>query len=152
MLAFTIQYDGAKLHQRDLLHILIKLEVSRGAIARGLHMARKRLVFTSPRSRQLNLGHIINVKIPSRVIRLPIVFDDASTVRAVNQYIETTRSEEVYLPHNAEYLARSNGMASHRSVQEAALVERMLICSVGFFCGVPVGVSLDPRLRMIGQK
>jgi urea carboxylase len=60
-----------------------------------------------------------SMRVPSRVIRLPLAFEDSATLDAVARYSQTVRATAPYLPRNAEFMRRANGLGS---VEEVASI------------------------------
>jgi urea carboxylase/allophanate hydrolase len=91
-------------------------------------------------------------KLASRLIKLPMVFDDKVNRAAIQRYMETQRRDASYLPDPIEFIARSNGLMSKDDVRLKVLNTRILVVGVGFFNGTPIGIPLDPRSRLIVPK
>ncbi|KAL1868414.1 hypothetical protein VTK73DRAFT_3708 [Phialemonium thermophilum] len=100
--------------------------------------------FSSPQS-----GH---TKLSSRIVKMPMVFDDEVNRASIKRYMETQRKTASYLPDPVEFIARSNGLASKEDVRQKVLSTRILVVGVGFFNGTPIGMPLDPRCRLIVPK
>ncbi|KAK5625944.1 hypothetical protein RRF57_001660 [Xylaria bambusicola] len=81
--------------------------------------------------------------IPCREIRLPLL--------CVQRYIETVRSQAVYLPDNLDYIRRCNGLSSRREVFDMILGAEYMVPAVGFLCGTPMFYPLSPK-AMTCQK
>ncbi|TPX12942.1 uncharacterized protein E0L32_006587 [Thyridium curvatum] len=88
----------------------------------------------------------------SRLIKLPMVFDDKVNKAAIERYMATQRKYASYLPDPVEFIARSNGLDSKDDVRKKVLNTRILVVGVGFFNGTPIGIPLDPRSRLIVPK
>ncbi|KAF7584356.1 urea carboxylase [Clavispora lusitaniae] len=91
-------------------------------------------------------------KVPSRVIRLPMAFEDEKTLGAVKRYQETIRSSAPWLPNNVDFIASINGM-ERDSVRDMLYCARFMVLGLGdVFLGAPCAVPLDPRHRLLGTK
>lgn len=119
-----IEFD--EVSQQDLLKILISIE--------------KEIVF------------INKWKVPSRIIKLPMAFEDKKTMDAVKRYSETIRSEAPWLPNNVDFIASINGI-ERSDVKDMLYKARFLVLGLGdVFLGAPCAVPLDPRQRFLGTK
>ncbi|KAH7259846.1 putative urea amidolyase [Fusarium solani] len=88
----------------------------------------------------------------SRVIRLPMVFDDRANREAIEKYIKLQRPYASYLPDPIEFIAKANGLESRDDVLRIVLETRFLVVGVGFFSGTPLAVPLDPRSQLTVPK
>lgn len=90
--------------------------------------------------------------VPSRVIRLPMAFEDSKTLEAVQRYQETIRSLAPWLPNNVDFLADVNG-TTREAIHDLMYLARFLVLGLGdVFLGAPCAVPLDPRQRLLGTK
>jgi len=100
-----------------------------------------------------DLPDIANLKIPTRIVHLPLAFDDASTLAAVQRYRETVRDEAPWLPSNIEFLRRINGLASLEAVRNIMCAARYMVLGLGdVYLGAPCAIALDPRHRLLSSK
>ncbi|KAK6463273.1 urea amidolyase [Scheffersomyces coipomensis] len=91
-------------------------------------------------------------KVKSRIIKLPMAFEDKKTLGAVTRYQETIRSEAPWLPNNVDFIASINGM-KREEVKDLVYTARFLVLGLGdVFLGAPCAVPLDPRQRLLGTK
>lgn len=91
-------------------------------------------------------------KVPSRVIKLPMAFEDKKTLDAVKRYAETIRSEAPWLPNNVDFIASINGV-ERSAIRDLMYSARFLVLGLGdVFLGAPCAVPLDPRHRLLGTK
>lgn len=91
-------------------------------------------------------------KVPSRLIRLPMAFEDKKTLDAVKRYQETIRSEAPWLPNNVDFIASINGI-ERKEVHDLMYSARFMVLGLGdVFLGAPCAVPLDPRQRLLGTK
>ncbi|KAI1424868.1 urea carboxylase [Xylaria sp. FL1777] len=87
----------------------------------------------------------LDMIIPCREIRLPLVMDHPDIDKCIQRYIETTRNKAVYLPDNLEYIRRCNGLSSRRAVFDMILQTEFMVPAVGFLCGTPMFYPLNPK-------
>lgn len=91
-------------------------------------------------------------KVKSRIIKLPMAFEDQKTLDAVTRYQETIRSDAPWLPNNVDFLANVNGI-ERTEVRDILYSARFLVLGLGdVFLGAPCAVPLDPRHRLLGSK
>lgn len=94
-----------------------------------------------------------NWKHKSRLIRLPLAFEDKKTLAAVERYKETIRDTAPWLPNNVDFLKEVNGLESREEVRDVLYRARFLVLGLGdVFLGAPCAVPLDPRHRLVGTK
>lgn len=91
-------------------------------------------------------------KVPSRIIKLPMAFEDKKTLDAVKRYQETIRSDAPWLPNNVDFIAEINGLTKN-DIKDMMYSARYLVLGLGdVFLGAPCAVPLDPRHRLFGTK
>ncbi|CUM66186.1 uncharacterized protein PRCAT00003844001 [Priceomyces carsonii] len=91
-------------------------------------------------------------EVKSRIIRLPMAFEDKKTLDAVKRYQETIRSDAPWLPNNVDFIANINGI-ERDDVKNMVYSARFLVLGLGdVFLGAPCAVPLDPRHRFLGTK
>ena len=85
--------------------------------------------------------------IPSRVIDMPVAFDDEQTRAAIARYINSIRDDAPNCEggNNVDYIARYNGLEGREQVYEALLATEQWTGFLGFFPGLPFMFPLDPR-------
>ena len=92
----------------------------------------------------------ISTSIPSRILHLPLAFDDTASRAAVQRYANTIRSEAPWLPSNVDFLAQLNGLPEISSLMHDAT---FVVLGLGdVFLGSPCAIPLDPRHRLYGTK
>lgn len=91
-------------------------------------------------------------EVKSRIIKLPMAFEDKKTLDAVKRYQETIRSSAPWLPNNVDFIAKINDI-SRNDVRDMMFTARFLVLGLGdVFLGAPCAVPLDPRHRLLGTK
>jgi urea carboxylase len=99
------------------------------------------------------LPDVDDLKIPTRVVHLPLCFEDSATLQAVQRYRETVRAEAPWLPSNSEFLRRINGLKTIDQVRETIQAARYMILGLGdVYLGAPCAVPVDPRHRLLSSK
>jgi len=87
------------------------------------------------------------ISIPSRIVHLPIAFDDSQTRASVERYVNSIRSDAPNAEGgtNIDYVVRYNGMRDRDELYETALATEHWTGFIGFFPGLPFMFPLDPR-------
>lgn len=127
---------------RGVRSVLIEynLEISQQELLTTMLALEKEIVFVNKWS------------VPSRVIKLPMAFEDKKTLDAVKRYQETIRSDAPWLPNNVDFIASINGI-ERNDVKNMLYSARFLVLGLGdVFLGAPCAVPLDPRQRLLGTK
>lgn len=100
-----------------------------------------------------SLKLVENWQVPSRIIKLPLAFEDKKTLNAVTRYQETIRSTAPWLPNNVDFIKEVNGLKDRNEVRDMLYRARFLVLGLGdVFLGAPCAVPLDPRHRLLGTK
>jgi urea carboxylase len=99
------------------------------------------------------LAGIDSLKLPTRVVHLPMAFEDSATLAAVARYSETVRSTAPWLPSNTEFLRRINGLGSVEDIRDILFSARYMVLGLGdVYLGAPCALPVDPRHRLLGSK
>lgn len=96
---------------------------------------------------EAKLGDLSTAKVPSRIFKLPIIFESHRQTAALQRYMETQRPYASYLPDNMEFVAKNNGL-ERKDLEWILLNSSLLAVSVGFFCALPLCLPVDPRHRI----
>lgn len=125
--SLQLRYDARVLHQDQLLAHLLALESQ--------------------------LPDVNQVTLASRILHLPMAFEDSATLAAVQRYSETVRSQAPWLPNNVDFIQRANGLDSREEVRDILFDARYLILGLGdVYLDAPCAVPLDPRHRLLSSK
>ncbi|MFG3695326.1 5-oxoprolinase/urea amidolyase family protein [Stutzerimonas stutzeri] len=94
-----------------------------------------------------------DLKVPSRIVHLPLSWDDPACQLAIEKYMTTVRKDAPWCPSNLEFIRRINDLPTldevHRTVFEASY----LVMGLGdVYLGAPVATPLDPRHRLVTTK
>ena len=99
------------------------------------------------------LGELEDFEIPSRVIWLPLSFNDPAVAETIAKYMASVRADAPWCPDNIEFIRRINGLASTDEVRSIVFDARYLVMGLGdVYLGAPVAVPLDPRHRLVTTK
>ena len=99
------------------------------------------------------IGSTLDINIPSRIIHLPLCFDDPWNQEALTMYTKSVRSQAPWLPSNIEFVRRINGLSSVEDVKNIMEQASYLVLGLGdVYLGAPCAVALDPRHRIVTSK
>ena len=91
--------------------------------------------------------------VPSRIVHLPLSWDDPSTRLAIEKYMQSVRSDAPWCPWNIEFIRRINGLDSVEAVQQIVFDASYLVLGLGdVYLGAPVATPVDPRHRLVTTK
>ncbi len=91
--------------------------------------------------------------VPSRIVSLPISWDDPTTRLAVEKYQQSVRTDAPWCPNNIEFIRRINGLSSIEEVKEIIFDASYVVLGLGdVYLGAPVATPLDPRHRLVTTK
>lgn len=125
--SLQLHYDSTVLSRRRLLDMLRELE-------RGLPA-------------------VDAMKVPSRIVHLPLSWNDPQIVLAIQKYQELVRPDAPWCPSNIEFIRRINGLASEDEVKRIVFDADYLVMGLGdVYLGAPVATPLDPRHRLVTTK
>ena len=99
------------------------------------------------------LAGIDDIEIPTRIIRLPLSWDDDATRLAIDKYMQSVRADAPWCPSNIEFIRRINGLDSVEDVKKILFDASYLVLGLGdVYLGAPVATPLDPRHRLVTTK
>ncbi|WP_027328519.1 urea carboxylase [Marinimicrobium agarilyticum] len=125
--SLQVNYDSRVLHQRDLVKQLLAIEE--------------------------RLPPVDQMRVPSRVIHLPMAFEDSATLEAVAKYRQSVRDTAPWLPSNTEFMRRINGLESIDQVRDVLFNASYLVLGLGdVYLSAPCAVPVDPRHRLLTSK
>ncbi|WP_180135836.1 urea carboxylase [Acinetobacter sp. YH12070] len=125
--SLQIKYDGLRFSQANLIQFLLGLENE--------------------------MGDLSQIKIPSRIIHLPMAFEDSATLGAVERYQESVCAKAPWLPNNVDFIQRINGLDSREQVKDILFDANYLILGLGdVYLTAPCAVPIDPRHRLLSSK
>ena len=96
---------------------------------------------------EAQLGDLSRAKVPSRIFKLPIIFDSPRQTAALQRYMETQRPYASYLPDNMKFVAKNNGL-ERKDLEKILTTAKLMAVSVGFFAALPLCLPVDPRQRL----
>ncbi|MDQ8936433.1 urea carboxylase [Acinetobacter rudis] len=125
--SLQIKYDTLVISQKNLITQLLQLEQK--------------------------LGDLGQIKIPSRIIHLPMAFEDSSTLNAVQRYQESVCAKAPWLPNNVDFIQKINGLKHRDEVKDILFNANYLVLGLGdVYLTAPCAIPLDPRHRLLSSK
>ena len=125
--SLQVNYDGQRIHQSDLIDALLAIEA--------------------------DLPEVDELKLNTRVLHLPLAFEDSATLDAVSRYRQSVRDTAPWLPNNVDFIQRINGLKTREQVQETILAASYMVLGLGdVYLGAPCAVPVDPRHRLVTSK
>jgi urea carboxylase len=100
-----------------------------------------------------SLAAIDELVIPTRVVRLPLSWDDDATQLAIAKYMQSVRADAPWCPSNIEFIRRINGLPDIEAVKRIVFDASYLVLGLGdVYLGAPVATPIDPRHRLVTTK
>jgi urea carboxylase len=125
--SLQIHYDGTTLTRKRLLGLLSDIEA------------------TLPPAQAM--------KVPSRIVHLPLSWNDLDAELAMRKYQELVRPNAPWCPSNIEFIRRINGLADEQAVKDIVFDASYLVLGLGdVYLGAPVATPVDPRHRLVTTK
>jgi urea carboxylase len=125
--SLQVHYDSRRLTQADLLATLTTAEA--------------------------RLGGLDDFEIPSRVVHLPLSWNDPAIRQTIDKYMQAVRDDAPWCPDNIEFIRRVNGLPSIDDVRKIVFDARYLVMGLGdVYLGAPVATPVDPRHRLVTTK
>ena len=93
------------------------------------------------------------LKVPSRIVHLPLSWDDPACQLAIEKYMTTVRKDAPWCPNNLEFIRRINDLPNLDEVYQTVFAASYLVMGLGdVYLGAPVATPLDPRHRLVTTK
>jgi urea carboxylase len=94
-----------------------------------------------------------NLQVPSRIVHLPLSWDDPACQLAIEKYMTTVRKDAPWCPSNLEFIRRINDLTDLDEVRHTVFDASYLVMGLGdVYLGAPVATPLDPRHRLVTTK
>ncbi|EME00520.1 biotin carboxylase, partial [Stutzerimonas stutzeri NF13] len=94
-----------------------------------------------------------DLKVPSRIVHLPLSWDDPACTLAIEKYMTTVRKDAPWCPSNLEFIRRINDLPNLDEVYRTVFEASYLVMGLGdVYLGAPVATPLDPRHRLVTTK
>src|ERR1044072_993664 len=125
--SLQVHYDSRAISQSRMLRLLLETHASLPALE--------------------------ELEVPSRIVHLPLSWDDPATRLAIENYPQSVRADAPWCPSNIEFIRRINGLDSIEDVQRIVFAASYLVMGLGdVYPGAPVATPLDPRHRLVTTK
>jgi urea carboxylase len=99
------------------------------------------------------LPGVDEMEVPTRIVHLPLSWDDEDTQVAIRKYMQSVRPDAPWCPSNIEFIRRINGLDSIDEVKRIVFEASYLVLGLGdVYLGAPVATPLDPRHRLVTTK
>jgi len=103
--------------------------------------------------REAALPNLDDMEVDSRIVHLPLSWDDPATRLAIEKYMQSVRPDAPWCPSNIEFIRRINGLDSIADVFKVVFEASYLVMGLGdVYLGAPVATPLDPRHRLVTTK
>lgn len=94
-----------------------------------------------------------DLQVPTRVVHLPLSWDDTACQKAIEKYMTTVRPDAPWCPSNLEFIRRINDLPDEQAVWNTVFDASYLVMGLGdVYLGAPVATPLDPRHRLVTTK
>ncbi len=94
-----------------------------------------------------------DMTVPSRIVWLPLSWDDAAARLAIEKYAQLVRADAPWCPSNIEFIRRINGLESMDDVKRIVYDANYLVLGLGdVYLGAPLATPVDPRHRLVTTK
>jgi urea carboxylase len=102
---------------------------------------------------EAELENLDDYQVPSRIVHLPLSWDDEACKLAIEKYTQSVRKDAPWCPSNIEFIRRINGLASVDEVKKIVFDASYVVMGLGdVYLGAPVATPLDPRHRLVTTK
>jgi urea carboxylase len=99
------------------------------------------------------LPSVEKIVVPSRIVHLPLAWNDSQTRLAIQKYQTTVRPDAPWCPSNIEFIQRINGLDSVQDVYDVVFKASYMVLGLGdVYLGAPVATPIDPRHRLVTTK
>ncbi len=100
-----------------------------------------------------HLPDVESIEVPSRIVHLPLSWDDPACQLAIQKYMQSVRKDAPWCPSNIEFIRRINGLDSIEQVKHIVFNASYLVLGLGdVYLGAPVATPMDPRHRLVTTK
>ncbi|MCG8489338.1 MAG: urea carboxylase [Chromatiales bacterium] len=98
-------------------------------------------------------SQIDQLHVPSRIVHIPLSWDDEACHKAIEKYDQSVRKNAPWCPSNLEFIRRINGLESIDEVKRIVFEASYLVMGLGdVYLGAPVATPVDPRHRLVTTK
>lgn len=91
--------------------------------------------------------------VPSRVVHLPLSWDDPVCQEAIDKYARVVRPDAPWCPSNLDFIRRINGLEQIDEVKQIVFDASYLVMGLGdVYLGAPVATPVNPEHRLVTTK
>jgi urea carboxylase len=102
---------------------------------------------------EAELKDLSSAELPSRIVHLPLAWDDSQTRLATRKYMQSVRPDAPWCPRNIEFIRRINGLDSEEEVKRIVFDASYLVMGLGdVYLSAPLATPVDPRHRLVTTK
>ena len=88
-----------------------------------------------------------DLKVPSRIVHLPLSWDDPACQLAIEKYMTTVRKDAPWCPSNLEFIRRINDLPDLDEVYRTVFEASYLVMGLGdVYLGAPVATPWTPGI------
>ncbi|SIS93311.1 urea carboxylase [Alicyclobacillus vulcanalis] len=133
------------------------IDLTPGIRSLQIHFDRTRMTSEEVARRVLHLDAALpdlsTASVPSRIVRMPLSFDDPSVQLAIERYQKNVRPDAPWCPSNIEFMRRVNGLDRIEDVRQTVFEAKYLVLGLGdVYLGAPAATPVDPRHRLVTTK
>lgn len=164
-----IEYGGLELNvlYRFQVHVLMQaiqesgkipfIDLTPGIRSLQIHIDPSRISVKEVCQYVLELDRTLppleSIEVPSRIVRLPLSWDDPAVRLAIERYQQNVRPDAPWCPSNLEFIRRVNGLESIEDVKHIVFSANYLVLGLGdVYLGAPVAIPVDPRHWLVTTK
>jgi len=153
-LRFRVQALESGLRAANLPGIL---DITPGVRSLHIHYDTRRLsrepLLEALAAWEARIPDLDDISVPSRIVHLPLSWDDPATQLAIRKYTQSVRPDAPWCPSNIEFIRRINGLRSVEDVHRIVFDAHYLVLGLGdVYLGAPVATPTDPRHRLVTTK
>lgn len=102
---------------------------------------------------EAELQDLSDAEMPSRIVHLPLAWDDSQTQLATRKYMQSVRPDAPWCPRNIEFIRRINGLDCEEDVKRIVYDASYLVMGLGdVYLSAPLATPVDPRHRLVTTK
>ncbi len=100
-----------------------------------------------------DLPAVEDMVVASRIVHLPLAWNDSQTRLAIEKYETTVRPGAPWCPSNIDFIRRINGLDAVSEVYDVLFKATYMVLGLGdVYLGAPVATPVDPRHRLVTTK
>ena len=153
-LRFRVHALEAQLRAASLRGVL---DITPGVRSLHIHydsrLLRREMLLEALADCERRIPDLDDIVAPSRIVHLPLSWDDPATQLAIRKYMQSVRPDAPWCPSNIEFIRRINGLDSIDEVRRIVYAANYLVLGLGdVYLGAPVATPADPRHRLVTTK